>query len=81
MRFTKEEVYIMSIEDLLDYNKRTHDIEVDTYYVDMDFEPRKTVYIRFEEDEEGIVREYEMVSEDYRGIVLSYMLEYEDCDI
>ena len=79
--FNNEEVYIMSIEELLDYNKHTHDIEIDKYIVDMDFEPRKTVYIRFEEDDYGIVRQYEMYSEDYRGIVLGYQMEYEDCDI
>lgn len=78
MYFNNEEVYIMSIEDLLDYNKRTHDIEIDKYYVEMEFKPKKTVYIHFEEDEDDIIREYRMVSEDGCGIMLDYIGEYEE---
>lgn len=64
--------------DLLDYNERTHDIEVNKFGLDMDFEEGKIVYIHFDHDREDIVREYEMVSEDYWGIVMSYVCEYED---
>lgn len=68
---------ILEIADLLSYNKYTHDIEVDKTIFD-DFEEGKIIYIRFEEDDEGIIREYEMVSEDRWGIVMEYMCEYED---
>ena len=70
--------FILNKEDLLNYNKRTHDIEVDKFIVDLEFEEGKLVYIRFTDDDEDIVREYEMVSEDRWGIVLGYICEYED---
>lgn len=70
--------YILEKEDLIDYNNRTHDIEVDKQIVDLDFEEGKLVYIHFTDDEESCVREYEMVSEDRYGIVLGYICEYED---
>lgn len=75
--FTANADLILSMNDLLEYKQRTHDIEVDKNIFD-DFEEGKIIYIRFEEDEEGIIREYEMVSEDRYGIVMSYMCEYED---
>ena len=68
---------ILEKADLLDYNKRTHDIEVDKYIFD-EFEEGKIIYIHFVEDEEDVIREYEMVSEDRFGIVMSYICEY--CD-
>lgn len=68
----------MSIKDLIDYNKRTHDIEVDKYDINFEFEEGKLLYIHFVEDEEDIIREYEMVSENKWGIVMSYICEY--CD-
>ena len=66
---------ILNIAELLEYNKRTHDIEVDKDIFD-NFEKGKTIYIHFEEDEEDVIREYEMVSEDRFGIVMEYMCEY-----
>lgn len=68
---------ILEKADLLDYNKRTHDIEVDKYIFD-EFKEGKIIYIHFVEDEEDVIREYEMVSEDRFGIVMSYICEY--CD-
>lgn len=68
---------ILEIADLLSYNKRTHDIEVDKTIFD-EFEEGKLIYIHFVEDEDDIIREYEMVSEDKWGIVMEYMCEY--CD-
>lgn len=68
---------ILEIADLLSYNKRTHDIEVDKSIFD-EFEEGKIIYIHFVEDEEDVIREYEMVSEDRWGIVMEYMCEY--CD-
>lgn len=70
--------FILNKADLLSYNKRTHDIEVDKYIVDLKFKEGELVYIRFTDDDESIVREYEMVSEDKFGIVLGYVCEYED---
>lgn len=67
----------LEIADLLDYNKRTHDIEVDKYIFD-DFEEGKTICIHFVEDEDDVIREYEMVSENRFGIVMSYVCEYSD---
>lgn len=68
---------ILSIDDLLEYKQRTHDIEVDKNIFD-DFKEGKLIYIHFIEDEEDVIREYEMVSEDRFGIVMSYICEY--CD-
>lgn len=68
---------ILEIADLLDYNKRTHDIEVDRNIFD-DFVEDKIIYIHFVEDEDDIIREYVMVSENRYGIVMEYMCEY--CD-
>jgi len=67
---------ILEIADLITYNKRTKNIEVDKNIFD-DFEEGKIIYIRFAEDEEGIIREYEMVSESRYGIVMEFMDEYE----
>lgn len=75
--FNNEADLILSIADLLDYNKRTHDIEVDKYIFN-DFKEGKIIYIHFEEDEENVIREYEMVSENRFGIVMEYMCEYND---
>ena len=75
--FDYEADLTLSIKDLIDYNKRTHDIEVDKYIFN-EFEEGKIIYIHFVEDEEGVIREYEMVSEDRWGIVMSYICEY--CD-
>lgn len=66
---------ILEIEDLLSYNKRTHDIEVDKDIFD-EFEEGKLIYIHFVEDEEDVIREYEMISENRFGIVMEYMCEY-----
>ncbi len=74
--FNKKADLILEMTDLLDYNERTHDIEVDKYIFD-NFVEGKVIYIHFEEDEEDIIREYEMVSEDAYGIVMSYICEYE----
>lgn len=68
---------ILEKADLLDYNKRTHDIEVDKSIFD-EFEEGKVIYIHFVEDEEDVICEYEMVSEDRFGIVMEYMCEYSD---
>lgn len=68
---------ILKIADLLNYNKYTHDIEVDKSIFD-EFEEDKTIYIHFVEDDDDIIREYVMVSEDTYGIVMEYMCEY--CD-
>lgn len=68
---------ILSIDDLLEYKQRTHDIEVDKNIFD-DFKEGKLIYIHFIEDEDDVIREYEMVSEDRWGIVMSYICEY--CD-
>lgn len=75
--FTNEADLTMSIADLLDYNNRTHDIEVDKDIFDK-FEEGKTIYIHFIEDDESCIREYEMVSENRLGIMLEYMCEYSD---
>lgn len=75
--FTTEADIILEIADLLSYNKRTHDIEVDKNIFD-DFEEGKTIYIHFVEDDDDIIREYEMASEDRFGIVMEYMCEYSD---
>ena len=69
--------FILDKADLLSYNKRSHNIEVDKFIVGMKFEEGKLVYIRFTDDDEDIVREYEMVSEDKYGIVLEFVDEYE----
>lgn len=66
---------ILEIADLLSYNKRTHDIEVDKDIFD-EFEEGKLIYIHFVEDEEDVIREYEMISENRFGIVMEYMCEY-----
>ena len=66
---------ILEIADLLSYNKYTHDIEVDKDIFD-EFEEGKLIYIHFVEDEEDVIREYEMVSENRFGIVMEYMCEY-----
>lgn len=68
---------VLEIAELLDYNERTHDIEVSKYIFD-DFEEDKVIYIHFVEDDDDIIREYVMVSEDRFGIVMSYICEY--CD-
>ena len=68
---------VLEIAELLDYNERTHDIEVNKYIFD-DFEEDKVIYIHFVEDDDDIIREYVMVSEDRFGIVMSYICEY--CD-
>lgn len=68
---------VLEIADLLSYSKRTHDIEVDKRIFD-DFEEGRIIYIHFVEDDDDIIREYEMVSENRIGIVMSYMCEY--CD-
>ena len=75
--FTEKADLILEMEDLLDYNGRTHDIEVDKSIFD-NFEEYKTIYIHFVEDEEDIIREYVMVSENRFGIIMEYMCEY--CD-
>lgn len=68
---------ILEIADLLDYNKYTHDIEVDKYIFD-EFEEDKVIYIHFVEDEDDVIREYVMTSENAYGIVMDYMCEYSD---
>lgn len=68
---------ILELEDLLDYNKRTHDIKVDKSIFD-DFVENKLIYIHFVEDEEGCVGEYKMIFEDEEGIFMEYMCEYVD---
>lgn len=67
---------VLEKEDLLNYNERTHDIVVDKYIFD-DFHEGKIIGIHFVDDE-TIVREYEMISEDDNGIYMSYICEYED---
>lgn len=67
----------LEIAELLEYNERTHDIEVDKRIFD-DFEEGRTIYIHFVEDDDDIIREYEMVSENKIGIIMSYMCEYYD---
>ena len=74
---TFDDVLILEIADLVDYNNRTHDIKVCKYIFD-DFHENKVIYIHFVEDGEGIVREYEMISEDSESIFMSYLCEYED---
>ena len=68
---------ILEKEDLINYNELTHDIEVDKYIFD-GFEEGKVIYIHFTEDTEDCIREYEMISEDRYGIVMSYICEYVD---
>lgn len=69
---------VLEIADLLEYNKYTHDIEVDKSIFD-EFEEGKTIYIHFVEDgDEDVVHEYVMASEDRYGIIMEYMCSY--CD-
>jgi hypothetical protein len=75
--FTKEADIILEIEELLNYNNYTHDIEVDKRIFD-DFVEGKIIYIHFVEDEESCVREYKMISEDWESIKMEYICEYED---
>lgn len=75
--FTKEADLILEMEDLLNYNNRTHDIEVDKRIFD-DFEQDKIIYIHFVEDDDSCIREYKMISEDYEAIMMEYICEYED---
>ena len=67
---------ILELADLISYNKRTKNIEVDKSIFD-EFEEGKLIYIRFVEDDEDIIREYEMVSESRYGIVMEFVDEYE----
>lgn len=75
--FTKEADLILEMEDLLSYEKLTHDIKVDKYIFDS-FEEGELIYIHFVEDNEGCIREYKMIAEDEYGIYMSYICEYED---
>lgn len=75
--FNKEADLILSIDELLEYKTRTRDIEVDKRIFD-DFKEGKLIYIHFIEDEDDVICEYEMVSEDRWGIVMSYICEYSD---
>lgn len=77
MKFRGEKVLILEMEDLLDYDRWTHDIIVDKYVFD-DFRERGTIYIHFVEDSKDCIREYEMTEEDEDGIHMDYMCEYED---
>lgn len=68
---------ILEMDDLLEYNKRTHDIKVDKFVFD-DYEEKKIIYIHFVEDDENCIREYKMIDEDWEGIFMEYLCEY--CD-
>lgn len=72
-----ENVLILEISDLVDYNKRTHDIIVDKSIFD-NFVENSLVYIHFVEDGEACVREYKMTGENDNDIFMEYICEYDD---
>ena len=68
---------ILEMEDLIEYDKYTHDIKVSKSVFD-DFQERKIIYIHFVEDNDDCIREYKMTEEDYEGIYMEYLCEYSD---